>query len=175
MSQFNKGEPEDVNMQLFGLANTRISTAYAQKSPWSLLPATTLSAWGLWNYKFVNRYGLSLEIRAKKISLSACEEAWIKERDRVVAIRPSFHAKGFIINHNLSSSKGRHNRAASLKAKAKLTTLIMWAHSRVTYRDGKGRKKVRACIFLEVVGHLTLINQWSPSVHIVTYFVSPLG
>ena len=123
----------------------------------------------------MNRYGLSLEIRSKKISLSACEEGWIKERDRVVAVRPSFHAKGLIINHNLSSSKGRHNRAASLKAKAKLTTLIMWAHSRVTYRDGKGRKKVRACIFLDIVGHLTLINQWSFSVHMVTYFVSLLG
>ena len=34
MPQFNKGEREDVNM--FRLANTWISTDYAQKSPQSL-------------------------------------------------------------------------------------------------------------------------------------------
>ena len=28
----NKGKPEDVNMQLVGLANTRIATGYAQKT-----------------------------------------------------------------------------------------------------------------------------------------------
>ena len=34
MTQFNKGQPVDVNMEPVGLADTRISTGYyAQKSP----------------------------------------------------------------------------------------------------------------------------------------------
>ena len=34
--KFNEGKPEMSNMSLVGLANTRISTDYAQKSPQSL-------------------------------------------------------------------------------------------------------------------------------------------
>ena len=38
---FNRGKSEDVIMQPVGLANTRISTRYAQKSPRSLQESTT--------------------------------------------------------------------------------------------------------------------------------------
>ena len=36
-STYNKGKPEDVNIQPVGLPNTRISTCYAQNSPRSLM------------------------------------------------------------------------------------------------------------------------------------------
>ena len=43
MPQFNKGKPEDVKLEPVGLANTRISTGYAQKSPQLLLNAVLRS------------------------------------------------------------------------------------------------------------------------------------
>ena len=45
-----KGKPEDVNMSLVGLANTRISTGYAHKSPRSL------GMGGKWRFRALNLY-----------------------------------------------------------------------------------------------------------------------
>jgi hypothetical protein len=45
--QFNKGKPEDVNLEPVGHANIRmISTDYAQKSPRSLLLPTSFPYYG---------------------------------------------------------------------------------------------------------------------------------
>jgi hypothetical protein len=43
--QFKKGNPKDVNMQPVGLANTRISTNYAQNPPQSLLRISIYKVW----------------------------------------------------------------------------------------------------------------------------------
>ena len=44
-TQFNKRKPEDVNMSPVGLANTRISTGYAQKPPRSLVRTCLWNPW----------------------------------------------------------------------------------------------------------------------------------
>ena len=88
--QFNKGKPEDVNMQPVGLGNTRISTGYAQNSPWSLVGSgrSQLACYQRLRLHGLTSRGLGLETpheparrpivwsRMELIELSSLEHWW---------------------------------------------------------------------------------------------------
>ena len=62
--QFNKGKPEAIDILLLGLANTMISTDYAQKSPdhwWDYFPLKYCSTF---EYPFVLVFGVLRALKA---------------------------------------------------------------------------------------------------------------
>lgn len=68
----------------------------------------------------------------------------------MVAVRPSFHAKGLICNHNLSSTKGRRHNTTQQPSQPKrqgeahhsyLLLLCGPVLGLLTVHDGKGREK----------------------------------